>query len=387
MVSLKKYIESHPAAALSTVIFATAGVVGGSSAWFYQQQSSLVEERHKTEIDHVESELSDQINDLKTRLVSIGRRVGGEDLYLDVASIPIDNSSLRTLPSEFKSYQNGYYYVSVPTFEIWEHLEKQSQLDYFEMVFGEEFTQMLAQYERLGNVLSERNMVMWRSPNSIDVELSSNPIGVEQLKFWPIIQVMTIDSGYIDRMSQAIGEIFDFEDERDYEEELETLLDMLESQTVIRDSEGAENGSASHSSDAASDLDNSEPRNQRDEFDQLVFADELTGIIDDDLAGFLLFDRIASGYQLAGTFGAKFRVLSVEKKGNVLYAQTETIFDSQETATSSGGKVFLGEETFFIGIGDGGLLVRVLVPSIEPRSDAYTWTQAWLTGLRVPLER
>jgi hypothetical protein len=46
----------------------------------------------------------------------------------------------------------------------------------------------------------------------------------------------------------------------------------------------------------------------------------------------------------------------------------------------------LAEETFFFSIGSKEILVRIRIPTIDLRSDAYTWTQAWLTSLKIPIE-
>ena len=47
--------------------------------------------------------------------------------------------------------------------------------------------------------------------------------------------------------------------------------------------------------------------------------------------------------------------------------------------------VVLDQEYFFIGTPKGGVLVRTFVPSVAFQTEAYVWTHAWLSLLRVPV--
>jgi hypothetical protein len=45
------------------------------------------------------------------------------------------------------------------------------------------------------------------------------------------------------------------------------------------------------------------------------------------------------------------------------------------------------EEVFYFGNGAEGYLVKVFLPPVPDRADAFSWTKSWLTGLQIPLGR
>lgn len=85
--------------------------------------------------------------------------------------------------------------------------------------------------------------------------------------------------------------------------------------------------------------------------------------------------------------GATMKIMSSDKKGNVLYVRLHITFPSDnKDPTKKKRNIVLDLEFFFIGTSTGGVLVRTGVPSINFQTDAYAWTQAWLTSLRVPID-
>jgi hypothetical protein len=106
-----------------------------------------------------------------------------------------------------------------------------------------------------------------------------------------------------------------------------------------------------------------------------------------DLAAFVLNDTVVQGYALASQAQAGYHIISADKKGNVVYLRTQTVFDGVLLeASTSPVRIYLDEEIFFIAGRDKGLLVRIRIPSKDLRSEAYAWTQAWLTSLRIPID-
>ena len=45
----------------------------------------------------------------------------------------------------------------------------------------------------------------------------------------------------------------------------------------------------------------------------------------------------------------------------------------------------MDEEVFYFGNGAEGYLVKIYLPPVSDRADAFSWTKSWLAGLQIPL--
>ncbi|HEX8625923.1 MAG TPA: hypothetical protein VF782_12735, partial [Allosphingosinicella sp.] len=82
---------------------------------------------------------------------------------------------------------------------------------------------------------------------------------------------------------------------------------------------------------------------------------------------------------------ANLDITSIEKRGNVLYAQSRLKIGGGEK--QQGKAIIVATEMFVVTMPTRTILVRSVVPSRDGRSDAFQWVTRFLAGLRVPLDR
>lgn len=373
MSTMKEIVENHPFSVLLATCITVAGISASVTGWFWRQSSSLNQLEFDNRITQITQDLSVENEDLKRRLISIERRVSGDKLYIDVTKIAISSVSLPTLHRTHKPFSSGKYYVAPPTFDRWES-KAASQLDLVSVIFGED-NSAIEQGLRssLGEVVSEKSGTLWKGSESIEVQLPSTSLMYKmldgkELKISPFLFAMPVDSSLINRIAKAMGgELFESEEERKSIQEAKKTL----SQLMLEDG----NQVAVNS------------ENELEESSVGQWVDLLSDMSRGDLAGFLLTDILISHLQFSVLTESKMKIVSADKKGNVMYLRTHIVFPAAHNDTNEVSRnVVFDEEFFFIGTSDGGVMVRTGVPSIEFQTDAYAWTQGWLTSLRVPLD-
>lgn len=136
--------------------------------------------------------------------------------------------------------------------------------------------------------------------------------------------------------------------------------------------------------DSHTDQDLSDKETIAETYDTDRILDELNRISRDDFAGFFLMDALVTSTQMASLFDTSLRVVSADKKGNIMYVRVHTQVALASDEAGPDRYLTLDQEIFFIGTGTGGIVIRTAVPSIGFDTDAYAWTQGWLNSLRVP---
>jgi len=118
--------------------------------------------------------------------------------------------------------------------------------------------------------------------------------------------------------------------------------------------------------------------------------EKLSSAYSADSGSFILTDFLASATMQSMAFGAEHRIHSAQKKGNVLYLQDRITF--RNARIYDGDKLEAGErnividqEVFFFGSGADGYVLKVFLPPVPDRADAFSWIKSWLSGLQIPL--
>jgi len=258
-------------------------------------------------------------------------------------------------------------------------------------MLGEQIGAMVGvvmQMSGLGQLLSEKNLLMWRPKEFMTLRLSDIPGPMKKLTLFPSVTVMPIDTHFLEQITKGVVTLLDdHEDKEQSINQIASLLEgMKESQISKTENDVSEPSSGTEEAqDDKEEKDTSLSKESLTEREHLF--DALSGAYSEDLAGLVLFDSLSRGFNMATMAGAVYRVVSADKKGNVLYLRAQTTFkDVYVDEDDNPSRVYLDEEFFFLCAGNKGLLVQTSVPSKDLRSDAYAWTQAWLTSLRVPME-
>jgi hypothetical protein len=378
MPILKEVIENHPFRVFVAASITAGTISAGIVAWFWNQSVSLKELAFQNQISGLKSEFGEQISDLKQRLISIERRVQGEKLYLDVSKIPIRSVDVPTLTASYKSFSQGKFFASPPTISPWTQTPA-SQLDLATDIFGERFGKMIGNMPGVGAVLSEKTGIMWRGGDVRKIILQSNTplaqMDVREVRLRPFVFAMPVDSSLISRMAQGFKSL-----STDKENEQGKIRARLEKLVVdVQKSGGGGNRiDSATGKESGQEAVTKNAQNVGIKEPEMDLVNLLSTVSRDDLAGF----------QFAVMSGGTFKVVATEKKGNVFYLRLNIVFSSAANVQKGGqaGTVVFDEEFFFIGTPAGGLLVRTGIPSTDLRSEAYVWTQAWLTSLRVPID-
>lgn len=248
MPGWKNIIENHPIPVLMAVCISVAGVASGVTGWFWYQSDTLKNLKFENQVTRMKTERDFTIVDLKRRLISIERRVGGKKLYIDVAKIPVLTTALPALHKTHKPFSSGKYYVAPPTFTKWTRTAA-SQLDFASVLTGTEIpVQTLGS---LGPVLSEKIGTLWKGDKSIVVNLPSTSLlrtaqGIKELKLTPFVFAMPVDQSLIQRTMKAMGGLvtsFQKKDKGDLRKVTKSLSDILRSLKTESKREVASKGS------------------------------------------------------------------------------------------------------------------------------------------------
>lgn len=386
LAALGRLVLRHPLVTLLSsavaVVVATTATVG----WFYGRSAHIQELIFEQKLDSQRASLGKTIADLTDRLTHIERHVGGASRFLDVSRLSIPEDATRTLDASYKGFLDGAIYIRPPVgLPHWD-VRPAAQSDLTKILLGEQLAkefQEAVKNQPLASMMNERNGQLWVSGETVTIPLSPTSglfsAGTHQLRIAPCIFVMPVSADYIARMLSALAATFDYEQENEKKSEQQLAdaikaLDMAArpSRTTPSDLSASTQSHPAESKAVAS-------ANQAKALDKLSL---LTG---NDTASVLLIDAVTSQTMFAGATGAGIRVPAVEKKGNVFYLWTQAVF-APHAATDASGRYILDTETLFVGTGGGGgILIRIIVPSRDGRSDAFVWTQSWLASLRVPL--
>jgi hypothetical protein len=207
--------------------------------------------------------------------------------------------------------------------------------------------------------------------------------GTEKAKLVPFVGIQRIEKNYFQQKQGAV---------------LGMVMQMMGAAVGNNRTEAHNNSNPDEVVKAILELTTSElsGRNEKRlaEFREGVES-SLSKSFDSDSAGIFLIDYLFDNFQKSLLVkNTRHNVLSVQKKLNVMYIDSELIFELGGTirnayfnCSGEGTKdVYLRKEAFFISFGQYGYLVRMEVPSCDRRGDASNWASRWINGLRIALE-
>jgi hypothetical protein len=396
---VKGFLDSHPLSALVGFSVSAASIVAGVMLYYTSQRLAAEETRHKAEMHELATNdkaalldatnpLKQTIADLTFRLSSIERRITGTGpTYFDVSSVSVGPETIKALGPKYKAFAGGDFYVASPEMGSWSYYET-NEWDFLSSMY--DFLKLNG--TRFRPILSDSKLHVWRGKSQIRFQgESSTAIEHPTFTFYPAVSVQKLTAEMIkSRLSKVMEES---SDEKTDLKVLAGAIDQL-NKRVRTDGDASNN-------DVSNDNDNvvygpriTEAESGKDVLQTVKrkteVLDNLSSAYSADDASYVLTDYLEGAMNQTMVLGAHHRVYSTQKKGNVLYLQDQITFQNVqvydgEKLGEAKQNVVVDEEVFYFGNGAEGFLVKIILPPVPDRADAFLWTKSWLTGLQIPL--
>jgi hypothetical protein len=404
----KQRVEDNPLVVVVGAALAAGVVVAGIMTYFEEEsikalnteqkiELSSEEQKLQIQLSEVRSGLNDQINDLNRRLRSIELKLPDNTrVYFDISTITIPEDMKTSLDGGFRNLGGGDFFISVPSNSSWSETES-TELDFLKSTIdvGDDFNVD----SPIGKNLASSKISLWVGKRQSQVRVKMRGGDLTTFSFRPAVYIEHINTEYIRGKLDAFGPLSDSDSEHGAKFSKENARQALD--TAYSDEAAAAHAPQGASSEpvAANDPANSKARANADATAQSILdevrkpstaTDELISALDmlsqPDLASFFLIDATAAGLTLGTNFeGLSYRVISAQKKGNVLYVHQELTFSKIFGADQKPLNTMLkiDEDLFFFGRGTDGFLVRTFIPEEDGAPEAFAWVRAWLAGLRI----
>ena len=398
---LKGFLDDHPLSALIGFSVSAATIVAGVMTYYTSQRVDAAETRHKAElIDLAASNktalldatlpLKQTIADLTFRISSIERRItGAGPTYFDVSSISVGPESIKSLSKKYRAFADGGFYVAVPEMDSWSY-EETNEWDFISSMF--DFLKS-DDAKTLRATFGDSKLYVWRGKSEIKFQGSSSLFSEPlTFTFFPAVSVQKITTEFIKTRLSGMNKLLK-QQSTDQKVQLKALgeaVDQLNKQICV--------GSDGSNSDGSTTTDPVQPTSSTDIGKDVLQAakrkdeilENLGSAYSADDASFILTDYLSSAMMQTMALGAHHRVYSTQKKGNVLYLQDRITFQNVqvydgEKLGEAKQNVVVDEEVFYFGNGAEGYLVKIYLPPVSDRADAFSWTKSWLAGLQIPL--
>jgi len=366
--TFKELVEGNPLTSLAVVAAAAVTATFSVTSYFNGSEQKIRELESQHQLSTQKESLGGQIAYLQGRLSSIERKVGTEGpSYLDVSGLVTTPDRAGSLGGEYKYYTDLKLYIAVPRNESWIY-EVTTELKIGEKFLGVSISDAIAQ-AGIGKALTALPVHLWRGPGQFEV--NTNNEDLPKLTLFPFVAVQSLDNN---QYAQIIGAAL-AEDQEKGGEELKTLTEL--STKLDAQANGVKSGEV---------LPSEEPKQDTTKTisdTRLAITNQLSDIFRSDLAGFMLFSQLSALYSFQSIFeGTSLRLVTAEKKGNVLYAHfLLTFIDAKSKAP-----VFWDRECFFVSGSSLSFLLLTSAPSNDRRPAESAWITNWLSSVRIPIE-
>ncbi len=370
-----EFINEHPVAVAVGLVLTSASITAAALTFLWRRHIELRKMSHSAEINRIKTQLCSRIQSLKNNLNSIDRRVDGVQEFFDIKNIAVSRLELSALDENYESFEDGRFFVFRQISEGWTY-EMTTEARLLSERFGENFRDFEDMLSHIITQLREHNVHRWRHAEETNVELifregestlhGSDPV---KLKFCPNIRVSLKSYDDVKDLEQAAA--IDQAKLETSRSEARRLLEHME--RYIQDGTEQDEAIEPIRSDTQGLLSRTGHVGER------AF---------DDITGFVLMAILADGYKLAiACRNVQMRILSSQKKGNVLYLKIQIIFTESIENSKSRKRIIIDQEHFVIGTTNEFLHLISEVPSKDGIHDAFSWINAWLASFRVLMDR
>jgi uncharacterized lipoprotein YehR (DUF1307 family) len=309
-----------------------------------------------------------------------------------VSSVSAGPETIKALSGKYKAFAGGDFYVAIPEMGNWSY-EETTEFEFNSSIFEVVKSSVAA----LGQLFGNPKLYLWRSGFEIKFQGNDDTaLKGSTVTFFPAVTVQKITTEFVRSRVSAMDKLHKMiEQSSEKKADLKTLAESVDQlKKVLKPNVDASSPDADISkvanlsnADATSDTgkDVLQAAKRKEEL-----LNNLGSAYSADDASFILTDYLASAMIQALNFGARHRVYSAQKKANVLYLQDRITF--QDVRVYDGANlgeakqnVVVDEEVFYFGNGAEGFLVKIYLPQLPDRGDAFSWTKSWLAGLQIPL--
>jgi hypothetical protein len=337
--------------------------------WFFNEHLKISQEHAAKELEKLQA----KIDDCNSRFSSIERHLG-EKSFWDLSTMMVTPLQMKTLPQHYVYYKDIHCCLSVHDSASW-NLIKVNGIT-MQILFGN--PERTAESDPFFEFDRTRNIYFWKGPGSFKIHTSD--VETPILNLFPNVFIEEFNN---QNFSETITTVT---------EKLQTQITAVdqafrESIQKLRDT----NQKLSPNSDLPSQKGTSSFQNEQIASEKLKASiEELMRAnlppLTSDSSTFWASQVILGGFQFARKIpGASFQLMNIEKKENVFYLNSETVFPDSDSTP----KIYWDQELFLIGTGQTTLMVMTALPwsADDRRLTEQAWIASWLAGLKVPLEQ
>jgi hypothetical protein len=367
----KKWLDENPLKVIVAACVATSTSTATIVNYFRGEEAKIEQAFASAKLEQVSNKLSAENDKLNERLAGIERRIGGDNV-LDVSSLTVGPSQIKSLGPEFSYEESIRCFVSIPTAGVpWETF-KTSELGFSEMLIPSIAEQESGLRGSLGSV----DVVGWKASETFRIETDDHDV----LNIFPFVFVETLS---YPQMANAAGKFAKYFEglESGTEQSIKKVEKSAKSVERALNAKAATSPSDQTSKEKSiAGKDSQKTEAEKPDADVTNFLSE---VFNSDAAGFFLFGALNAGFSFTQLVeGSSFRVIDTEKKGNVLYLHVQLVFPP----TSKTKQVFWDREWIVVCTAKNFYLIQTSAPSTDERPLEASWITQFLVGLRVPLE-
>lgn len=374
-MKFKDLVDSHPLPILVGVAFTVASTTAGVVT--FVESSKYEGEKIK-----IENEYRGDISNLKTKLASIERKIGADEkTYFDVSQLIITPDRVKALDGAYKSANDGEFFYALPVGERWIY-DVVSELEFAALKLDHH--DLYPGMKKFQTELGEKNVHIWRNKQNFTIipraKKGMENAAPKSVRFFPSVAVQYVRES--DLKSAARAFVSDYEDESKFKK-LTRQFDDLPKDVQTSTPVLADSATSSSIPATSHDTANQHISGER----QLEMENSLNSLFRGDLAGLMLLGITSQAFQLTQlSEGVEVSLNSVQKKGNVLYMNISIKFTSANISELlKPTNITVDQEIFIVTNTKGLYIVKVEVPTIDGRSDAYPWVGQFLSSIRIPI--
>jgi len=383
-----EFLKDHPISILAGVIITTGSIVAGGT-------NHLANSEHKIAINKLETKYINDVSSLKSRLASIERKFGDQDLsYFDISRLIIPSNRIKTLDSKYIPVNNGEFFYTKPVGDTWDYANiSEGQL--YSIKAGAGYQSDFD--KKVANALDSKNIHLWKkNEDYVFSPLTKGNIitpSATKIRFFPMVAVQSMSEEDFKSQLGNLNSVI--EEEQSKDGALGDLLDSISEVTAELEQElpDTDNGLSTDQQHTPQKFVSLQQKQTDINVDQtgdqkLEIERQLAEHYRGDLTAFLLGGLIQQSIALSQTIqNVSFDLESVQKKGNVLYLQMSLRFlDVAIEGHSERQDLLVDREVFVVSNRDKLFIVQVEVPTLDGTSEAYSWVAQWLGGIRVPVK-
>jgi hypothetical protein len=329
-MGFKETIENHPFVYLISVAVVVVSITAGVLLFFTDQKIDILHLKHSLKISQIERQNEQELSSIKLRLASIERRMGEATDWFDVRSVMVSRQmASRILPNSHFFAEDHFYALKPEAPANWAY----EQTTEFKLLNDITRLDLQSMPVAIQEALTLVPVHLWRSNDTHRIEGSKSfkslfsYVFVQRLphKLFPQIIGVSIS----DKIEAPSSELPDLDMDKD---------------KIIKALESFYRGDATGT--------------------YLTFALQLE--------------------LLGATAGFHTELTSIQKKGNVVYAQLESILSDVVVDGKKHGEFYLIRELMLISTPSEMFLVKTLIPTPDRRSDDFQWISGWFGNFAIP---